>query len=100
MPFTLILLPIAGTLPEIWVGLTQLQTIDLASNMLSGVLPLLWGRMGGATRTLQLLVLEDNPCMDPVALNSSIQESGILSGGRVVVKVPSTATRPCTRLLP
>ncbi|WIA08056.1 hypothetical protein OEZ85_007522 [Tetradesmus obliquus] len=86
---------ITGTLPEIWVGLTQLRSMDLSSNMLSGVLPLLWGRLGAPTHSLQLLLLGDNPCMDPAALASSIQQSGILSSGRVRVEVSSAANRDC-----
>jgi hypothetical protein len=85
-----------GTLPDIWVGLTQLRTVDLASNLLSGVLPLLWGRLGGQTHSLQLLVLEDNPCMDANALRRSIEQSGILSSGRARVLFSGTSTRTCT----
>lgn len=90
------LLLLSGTLPEIWVGLTQLRTMDLASNMLSGTLPLLWGRMGAATHRLQVLDLQDNPCMDAAALKSSIEQSGITSSGSVVVEVSSIAARECT----
>ncbi|WIA08057.1 hypothetical protein OEZ85_007523 [Tetradesmus obliquus] len=86
---------ITGTLPEIWVGLTQLRTMDLASNMLSGTLPLLWGRLGAPTHSLQLLLLGDNPCMEPAALASSIQQSGILSSGRVRVEVSGAASKEC-----
>jgi hypothetical protein len=90
----------SGTLPEIWVSLTQLRSINLASNMLSGVLPLLWGRMGAPTHSLQLLALQDNPCMDSAALKSSIEQSGILSSGRVRMEVTGGATRECTATPP
>jgi hypothetical protein len=92
--WSLRLLP--GTLPDIWVSMTQLRTMDLASNLLSGVLPLLWGRLGGPTHNLQLLVLEDNPCMDATALQRSIEQSGILSNGRARVVFSGTSTRTCT----
>lgn len=86
-----------GTLPSLWVGLTQLRSMHLGSNMLSGGVPRLWGRMANAaTHSLQLLVLTDNPCMQPAALQESITQSGIEQGGRVEVQKSATYTRQCT----
>ncbi|WIA18668.1 hypothetical protein OEZ85_003372 [Tetradesmus obliquus] len=86
-----------GTLPSLWVSLTQLRSMHLGSNMLSGGVPRLWGRMANAaTHSLQLLVLTDNPCMQPAALQESILQSGITQGGRVTVQVSAAYTRQCT----
>lgn len=79
------------------MGLTQLASINLGSNMLSGGVPRLWGRMANAvTHSLRLLVLTDNPCMEPAALQESIQQSGITQGGRVTVQVSPSYNRQCT----
>jgi hypothetical protein len=91
----------AGTLPSLWVSLTQLRKMDLGTNMLSGSLPRLWGRMANAaTHNLRLLVLTDNPCMEIAALRDSIQQSGITQGGRVTVDVSDKYHRPCSAALP
>jgi hypothetical protein len=77
---------LTGGLPNNWYGLLQARIINLSSNLLTSVLPRNLGEMADrTTHQLQQIILSDNPCMNPTALQRSIAASGILKGGWVQV---------------